>query len=178
MSPSGARGRPKTEPPRGAASATGGSHAAPCTSARRHVMHARFPASGRCEGTRYRRCGRLHRSQPIPDDATPDPDMSTSLRTRTPHASGRPAGCPPPHPALHAEYDLACRCRGFASENGKRNRTISLCQHSQTRAGLSTAQSERHAERDPHQRFRTMFFIFPHRAGAFGGGGGNITPQV
>jgi hypothetical protein len=66
----------------------------------------------------------------------------------------------------------------FASENGKRNRTISLCQHSQTHAGLSTAQSERHAERDPHQRFRTMFFIFPHSAGAFGGGGGNITPQV
>jgi len=34
------------------------------------------------------------------------------------------------------------------------------------------------AERDPNQSFRTMFFIFPHRAGAFGGGGGNITPQV
>ena len=39
------------------------------------------------------------------------------------------------------------------------------------------------AERDPNQSFRTMFFIFPHSAGqrpkgAFGGGGGNITPQV
>ena len=34
------------------------------------------------------------------------------------------------------------------------------------------------AERDPNQSFRTMYFIFPHSAGAFGGGGGNITPQV
>jgi hypothetical protein len=33
------------------------------------------------------------------------------------------------------------------------------------------------AERNPNQSFRTMFFIFPHSAGAFGGGGGNITPQ-
>ena len=43
---------------------------------------------------------------------------------------------------------------------------------------IAAGQDGHRAERDPNQSFRTMFFIFPHSAGAFGGGGGNITPQV
>ena len=45
--------------------------------------------------------------------------------------------------------------------------------------GRIAAEMDGHrAERDPNQSFRTMYFIFPHSSDAFGGGGGNITPQV
>ena len=44
--------------------------------------------------------------------------------------------------------------------------------------GIATGPDGHHAERDPNQSFRTMYFIFSHSSDVFGGGGGNITPQV
>ena len=43
---------------------------------------------------------------------------------------------------------------------------------------IAAGQVGHSAERDPFQSFRTMYFIFPHSSDVFGGGGGNITPQV
>ena len=43
---------------------------------------------------------------------------------------------------------------------------------------IAAGQDGHSAERDPIQSFRTMYFIFPHSSDVFGGGGGNITPQV
>ena len=43
---------------------------------------------------------------------------------------------------------------------------------------IAAGQDGHSAERDQIQSFRTMYFIFPHSSDVFGGGGGNITPQV
>ena len=43
---------------------------------------------------------------------------------------------------------------------------------------IAAGQDGHCAERAQNQSFRTMYFIFPHSSDVFGGGGGNITPQV
>ena len=61
---------------------------------------------------------------------------------------------------------------------GTRKYVVSGLSRTEFHGRIAAGQDGHSAERDPFQSFRTMYFIFPHSSDVFGGGGGNITPQV